>query len=217
VIVELEPETTAKRGRRSILTRRVQPRAGMVRLVRAPDGRLVPDILERLPGRGLWLEARRDLLGDPRTLKALAKAAGGPVPDAKALAAEIERGLMQRCLDLLGLARRGRQAVSGYEKVRDAVRDGRAALVLIARDAGRDAQSAFRHLPEGMLRIVAFDRGEMGRALGRDQAVYVAVMGGRLARKLLRELQRLSGFRPVEIEGRTAPEKQEPEERVEHE
>ena len=214
MILELEPESTEKRRRRSVATRRVQPRAGMVRLVRAPDGRLVPDILERLPGRGIWLEARRDLLLDPKTSKALARAAGGPVPDVQALAAEIERGLLQRSLDLLGLAKRGRQAVSGYEKVRDAVRRGRAALVLIARDAGRDAREAFRHLPEGMLRIVAFDRDEMGRALGRDQAVYVAVMRGRLARKLLRELGRLSGFRPVEIAGRTVPEEQEPEERV---
>lgn len=217
MILELEPESTARRSRRSVVTRRVQPRAGMVRLVRAPDGRLVPDVLERLPGRGIWLEARRDLLVDPKTRRALARAAGGAAPDTEALAAEIERGLVQRCLDLLGLAKRGRQAVSGYEKVRDAVREGRAAIVLIARDAGRDAQSAFRHLPEGMLRVVAFDREETGRALGRDQAVYVAVMRGRLARKLLRELRRLSGFRPVEIEGAPEPGEQEPEERVGHE
>ena len=34
----------------------------MVRFVVGPDGTVVPDIAEKLPGRGLWLTAERDIV-----------------------------------------------------------------------------------------------------------------------------------------------------------
>ncbi len=198
MIPELEPETARTGRRRSVATRRVQPRAGMIRFVVDPQGRLVPDVLERLPGRGLWLEARRDLLVDRNTRRALARS-GARIDDPERLAEEIAAALEHRCLDLLGLARRARQAVAGYEKVKEAVARGKVALLFVARDAGRDARTAFHRLPEGARRVVAFDRGRLGRALGRDEAVFVAVFRGRLARRLQRELERLAGFREVEM------------------
>ncbi len=197
--IEVEAEIRTSPGRRrSVATRRVQPRAGMVRFVVGPDGRLVPDVLERLPGRGLWLEARRDLLVERKTQKALARS-GARMDDPAGLAEEVAGALERRCLDLLGLAKRGRQAVAGYEKVKEAFARGKVALLFVARDAGRDARTAFHRLPPGTRRVVAFDRAQQGRALGREDAVFVAVLRGRLARKLERELVRLAGFREVEM------------------
>ena len=47
--------------RRCAATRERLPKEALVRLAVAPDGMLVPDIEERLPGRGLWIAARRDI------------------------------------------------------------------------------------------------------------------------------------------------------------
>ncbi|HHS81941.1 MAG TPA: YlxR family protein, partial [Devosia sp.] len=46
--------------RQCALTRTVQPVSGMVRFVPDPDGKLVPDVDGRAPGRGVWVTARAD-------------------------------------------------------------------------------------------------------------------------------------------------------------
>ena len=80
--------------RRCVVTRERQDRQAMVRLALAPDGRLVPDIEERLPGRGLWISARRDIVERAVTKRLLARAAGAEIavpPDLpKDVSAKIE-------------------------------------------------------------------------------------------------------------------------------
>ena len=46
--------------RTCIVTRVAQAPEAMIRFVRGPDGRVVPDLRARLPGRGAWVSARRD-------------------------------------------------------------------------------------------------------------------------------------------------------------
>src|SRR6516164_151224 len=45
-------------ARMCIVTREVRPVAELIRFVAGPDG-LVPDLKRRLPGRGVWVSARR--------------------------------------------------------------------------------------------------------------------------------------------------------------
>ena len=43
--------------RRCIVTGETQPRAGLIRFVAGPDAIVVPDLAEKLPGRGFWVVA----------------------------------------------------------------------------------------------------------------------------------------------------------------
>ena len=43
--------------RRCIATGEVQPKHGLIRFVVGPDGQIVPDLSEKLPGRGIWVAA----------------------------------------------------------------------------------------------------------------------------------------------------------------
>ena len=45
--------------RKCIATGEVQPKYGLIRFVMGPDGEIVPDALEKLPGRGIWVSADR--------------------------------------------------------------------------------------------------------------------------------------------------------------
>src|SRR5574339_498363 len=96
--------------RRCAATRERLPKEALVRLAVAPDGSLVPDIEERLPGRGLWIAARRDIVERAVTKRLLARAAGAGVSAPPDLADRIQALLARRCLELLGLARRAGQA-----------------------------------------------------------------------------------------------------------
>src|SRR5258708_39003443 len=106
--------------RRCIVTGVVRPKPELVRFVVGPDGTVVPDIAARLPGRGLWLTARRDIMEAAGAKRLFGRAARAPVTVPGDLAERGEILLRRRCADLIGLARRSRRAVAGYEKVRSA-------------------------------------------------------------------------------------------------
>lgn len=180
-----------------------------MRFVVSPDGVLVPDLRERLPGRGLWIVPRRDMIAAAAKKKLFAKAAKGPVTLPEDLEDQVERQLRQSCLDLVALARKAGEAVAGHDRVRGWLEQGRVALLLEARDAseaGRrrmigfaraleeDGHSAEGRSEEGIGVIQAFEAATLGQAFGRDQAVHVAIAPGGLAEKLTREAARLEEY-----------------------
>ena len=61
--------------RRCIVSGDSLPRAEMLRFVIGPDDVVVPDMAGRLPGRGLWLRARRDIVVQACTRSQFTRAA----------------------------------------------------------------------------------------------------------------------------------------------
>ena len=61
--------------RKCIATGDVQPKFGLIRFVTGPDGQIVPDVLEKLPGRGIYVSADRDALEQVSKKGLFAKAA----------------------------------------------------------------------------------------------------------------------------------------------
>ena len=165
----------------------------MLRFVVAPDRTVVPDILARLPGRGIWLSARRDVLDIARTRGAFARAARGPALVPPDLVEMVEAALERRVMELLGLARRAGQAVAGFQKAREWVTAGRAGLVVQASDGSPEERARFTsgaaHLPA----VRPLSAAVMGGIFGRERAVHVAVSPGRLAAALEIEAGRLAG------------------------
>ncbi|MGH6981274.1 MAG: DUF448 domain-containing protein, partial [Stellaceae bacterium] len=103
--------------RRCFVTGDVRPKAELVRFVVSPEGAVVPDIACRLPGRGLWLTARRDIVAQAAAKRLFGRAARRPVIVDEDLADRVEALLAARCGELIGLARRAGQAAMGFVKV----------------------------------------------------------------------------------------------------
>ena len=165
----------------------------MLRFVLGPDGQIVPDLEGRLPGRGMWLSARADVLERAVRRGAFSRAARGAVHVPLDLRARIEDGLRRRVRDLVGLARRGGQAVSGWDSVREWLRAGRVGLLVEASDgspAERDRLVGNRDVPV----VTPLPAEVLGGVFGRDRAVHVAVAKGRLAERILAETARLEGL-----------------------
>jgi len=181
--------------RRCIATGESTPRGGLIRFVIAPDRKLVPDLAETLPGRGLWLTARRDIVEAACARKLFARAARGAVDVPEGLADRLEELLVRRAVNLIGLARRAGQLATGFEAVREWLAAGKAGLLLSARDASPDGVRKLRTGARGLPYVDLLDREELGRACGRDEVVHGAMAPGRLANALAREARRLSGFR----------------------
>jgi uncharacterized protein len=186
--------------RRCIGTGLVRPQVELLRFVIAPDGRLTPDVAARLPGRGLWLTARRDILAMTATKRLFARAARQPVIVEDGLADRVEGLLAKRCLDHIGLARRAGQAVMGFAKVQAALTAGKAAVLVAAADGAADGRGKLEALALGVPRAERLTSAELGAAFGRERVVHAALSHGRLAEVFLADTARLAGFRATRTE-----------------
>jgi len=186
--------------RRCIKTGETLAKTGLVRFVIGPDGCVVPDIDGRLPGRGLWLTAQRDIVDDASSGGSFAKAARRKVEVPEGLVDRVEKLLTRRCFDLLSLARRAGDAVAGFEKLSAALKGGgwkkgRPALVLIAADSGKDGRRRIEGMIGDVPIVSLFTGAELGAVFGRDRSVHVGVAPGGFAERLIIETGRLAGFR----------------------
>jgi predicted RNA-binding protein YlxR (DUF448 family)/ribosomal protein L30E len=166
----------------------------MIRFVVGPDRGLVPDLSATLPGRGMWLSARSDVLETALARKAFARAARADLLVPPGLPAIIEAALLRRMRERLGLVRRAGQAVSGFAKAREWLVQGRAALVVQASDGSPDERA--RILSGSDVPVISpLPAQELGQVFGRDRVVHVAVAAGKLADTLQTENGRLTGMR----------------------
>jgi hypothetical protein len=217
-----EPETGPLR--RCVVTRDRLPKEQMFRFVVGPDRALVPDLAGKLPGRGIWLSASRDVIEGrdgtrpavegtssgrgtasgvkgrelvPRDLvRAIARAARGPVQVPPDLPDVLETALIRRIGDFLGLARRAGQAIAGFEKARDWMRTHPAGLVLQAADGSEAERTRFRSaVPDTVPVLDPLTSAVLGRVFGHDTVVHVALAPGRLASAIAVDAGRLAGLR----------------------
>jgi predicted RNA-binding protein YlxR (DUF448 family) len=192
--------------RRCVVTRDSLPKEGMLRFVLGPDRQLVPDLAGRLPGRGMWLSAKADVLERALTRGAFSKAARGTVHAPPDLRERIEDGLKRRLRDLLGFARRGGQAICGREAVREWLRANRVGLLVEASDgspAERERLLGRRDLPW----VAPLPGDWLGSIFGRDHVVHVAIAPGRMAETIAVEAARLAGLQGAgEQPKQTAPD-----------
>lgn len=189
------------RQRRCLVSRDTYPVDRLIRFVVGPNQTIVPDIDGRLPGRGLWLQAQRDIVEAACDGRHFAKAARAPVQVESGLADHIEDLLSRRCLNLVGLARRSSDAVAGFEKVRAFLKSGKSAVLLIASDGGNDGRRKMLSVGGDMTVIDLFSSAELGQVFGREKTVFATVQEGGLATLLVREANRLKGFRRVGAAG----------------
>lgn len=183
--------------RRCIATGESQPRDALLRFVVGPDGTLVPDLSGRLPGRGLWLSPRRDIIARACRRNLFARAAKGPVRVPEDLLERVEGQLRRRCLEQLGLAKRAGQAVCGHDKVAAWLAADTAALLIQAEDAADGGRRKLRDRARrrNVAAVEAFDAETLGRALGREACMHVALAPGRLATAIAADLTRLAAVR----------------------
>ena len=180
--------------RRCIVSGEVGPNFGLIRFVVGPDGGVVPDLAEKLPGRGMWLSADAEVLARAARKGVFARAAKAQVTVPEGLAAMVEAGLAARVVELVSLARKAGLAVAGFEKVKDALAAGRAKVLLQAAD-GSDRGKGKLWTPTGGRWFGCLTASEIGLAFGRGHVIHAALAPGGLTDRVIRDASRLTGLR----------------------
>ena len=197
------PKTLAEaaRQRRDVVSGEVMPEARLIRFVGSPDGVVTPDIARKLPGRGVWVEARRGTIDEAVKRQAFSRSAKTKLTATPDLSDRVEALLIQRILASLGLARRHGALISGFEKTAATISSGKAAWLIEASDGAEDGRRKLlnlaRHAPRPPELLGAFTSEEMGLALGLETVIHTAFLAGRGAERWAEDVRRLSGFRPL--------------------
>lgn len=180
--------------RRCIVTGEVQPKAGLIRFVAGPDGMVVPDLSEKLPGRGFWVAADRAALDKAAAKGLFSRGAKAPVKAPEGLADGLEAALARRVVDLISLSRKAGSAVAGFEKVKEWLAGGKARVLFQASD-GSERGKGKLWTPEGGRWFGCLTANELGLAFGRDHVIHSALAPGGLTDKVIRDAGRLNGLR----------------------
>ena len=194
------PTQDAERLRTCIASGLSKPKDEMLRFVVGPDATAVPDLEERLPGRGLWLSAERDVVHTACARNLFAKRARRQVSVDVELAERVEGLLVKRCVELLQLARRAGILTIGFDEVRQRLMSGAAGLVVSAADGSPEGRRKIAELAPDLPVLAALTGDELGVVMDRERIVHALVDPGGLADRLARDMRRLAGLRPVAAE-----------------
>ena len=208
--------------RRCLVTRASRPKGGLLRFVVSPEGVLVPDLGEKLPGRGLYVMPDRELLETAISKRLFAKAARQAVQVPEALPKNVAALLRQRALDLIGFAKRAGQAVAGFDRVKSWIEQGRAAVVIQAVDGatgGRQrlagvAAAVGETLSDGSshqpVMVELFGQDQLGAAFGRTATVHVAIAPGGLAKQLASTVEQILSYETAAAAQKVAARQRKP-------
>ena len=176
--------------RRCVVTRIEGYPEEMVRFTISPEGFIVPDLDKCLPGRGIWLSAQRNVIEEACTRGVFGRVSGRRVHVPSDLLIQIESGLWRRMIELIGLARRAGQAVSGFVKVREWVMQRRVGVVLHALEGSKEELERLVSGGENIPVIRELTSLDLSGVFGRDRVVNGALAVGRLATRLQQESKR---------------------------
>jgi predicted RNA-binding protein YlxR (DUF448 family) len=187
--------------RMCVATRTVKPVADMIRFVIGPDGEAVPDLKSKLPGRGVWVTATHEALGDAIKRKALVRGFKRDVRLPADLVARTEKLLERAVLDALAIASKAGLAATGFTRVETALAEGQVVAVLHAAEAAPDGvrklEAVRRRRPQAAQIVVigALASAQLDLALGRPNVIHAALLAGPPSDTFLARLRRLERFR----------------------
>jgi len=163
---------------------------------------VVPDVLGKLPGRGMYVSSTREAL-DKASRGQFSRSAKQAVTVPEGLTDEVERQMARRVVDLIALARKAGLAVCGFEKVKGWLAGGARVRVLLQASDGSERGKAKLWTPEGARYFGCLTQKELGLAFGRQSVIHGALATGGLSDRVVEDAAKLRGLR--EIDGRDTP------------
>ena len=184
-----------------VATRTVRPVGDMIRFVVGPDGSAVPDLKQKLPGRGVWVTATQDALADAVKRKVFARGFKRDVRLPADLVGQTERLLERAVVDALAIAAKAGLVAAGFTRVETALRREDVVALLHAAEASPDGipkleAARRRRGPDDAIAVVlALTSAQLDLALGRPNVVHAALLAGPSSSTFLARLRRLERFR----------------------
>lgn len=202
---DIEVEDPRSPSRTCAVTREVHPAERLMRFVVAPDDSVVPDLKRALPGRGVWLTPRREIVLKAVKRNVFPRGFGRAVTVDEGLADRVDALLERAALQGLSIARKAGQVLTGFRKVETAIAEERLACLLEATDGAEDGRRKLmaavmrRFGDAGAVPVVSgFDSDQISLALGLANVIHAAVLAGRAGDAFVVRMGTLAAYRGSE-------------------
>ncbi|WP_114944182.1 RNA-binding protein [Microvirga calopogonii] len=197
-----EPERTC------IVTREAKSPAELIRFVLGPDHQVVPDLRHKLPGRGVWVTARADMVGEAAKRRLFSRAFKTEAKASETLAQDVERMLRDDLRQGLSLANKAGTVITGFFKVESAITDKPIVALIHAAEAAEDgrrklANQLRKRLGEAISSfpvIQELSNDELDLALGRSHVIHAALVAGAGSDGFLNRWHRYRSFGGIEAD-----------------
>lgn len=175
----------------------------LIRFALSPDGVIVPDVDRRLPGRGIWVTATREMVAKAAATKAFARSLKRPVVAPDDLAGRVDALLLRRTVEALSLANKAGAVVAGFQQVEAALEKAPVAVLLHGAQAAADGRGKL----DRKFQAIQRERGgaapivdlltieEISLAIGRPSVVHAALIPGGLSERFLMAAERVRRYR----------------------
>ncbi len=191
--------------RTCIVTRDLMNCDEMIRFVIAPQGEVVVDLKEKLPGRGVWVTNSRQVIQSAIDRKLFAAGFKQKVSVSTDILQAIEKLMLAKISNGLSMAKKSGLVITGFAKVSALARAGDVKILLHASDGRDDGVAKIRSAlvscqsndgyKKGLPQI--FDRlgsAQLDVALGMSNSVHVALTQGGATRSLKKQITRLENY-----------------------
>ena len=166
--------------RSCLACREVKDKGTLLRFVLAPDRTLVPDLQQKLPGRGVYTCMKGSCLKLAAKKKQFSRGFQGEVlgAEGESLARQVSDKLEERIASYLSLANKGGKIASGSDQVLDKLKKGGVGLLFIATDISIDIGEKFRAVAKlkGVPCVTLFSKERLGGLLGKELRSVLAVL-----------------------------------------
>jgi uncharacterized protein len=197
-----EPERTC------IVTREANSPAGLIRFVLGPDNQVVPDLKNKLPGRGAWVTARFDMVEEAAKRRLFARAFKAEAKAPETLAQDIERLLRDDLRQGLALANKAGAVITGFHKVESTITDKPIVALIHAAEAAEDGRrklanqlrKRFGEAISSFPVIQELSNDELDLALGRSNVIHAALVAGAGSDGFLNRWHRYRIFRGIDAD-----------------
>ena len=170
------------------------PKEDLLRFVVGPDDTLFADVDGTLPGRGIWVRLEKEAVEQAIKKHLFDKHAKKKLKVPATLPEDILRQLHKKALGYLSLCRKAGHAVSGVDKVRERMTEGKVSALLLASDSTFEGRDDIRKHAKNVEMVTQFTASELQSALSSDKAVHALLEGKELAVACLVTIHRIERF-----------------------
>lgn len=196
--------------RRCALTGEVMPKANLLRFVLSPDNELTPDLKAKLPGRGVWLTAKRSMVKDAVKRKTFHRGFAKDVIVRPEIDQQVEDLLEKAAMGWLKLANKSGLAIYGFTKLMAAIEKESIIALFHASEASPDTASKldykFRTKLEqsGVLAQCGlkkpcncFKTEELSLAFGQANVIHAGLKNGGVSQAMIEAVEKLVIYKEI--------------------
>lgn len=196
--------------RKCAVTGDVVPKAHLIRFVLSPDNVVTPDLKTKLPGRGVWVSAKRSLIKDAVKKKVFHRGFVKEVTVNPEIDQQLEDLLEKSAIGWLKLANKSGLAIFGFTKLMAALEKGSIIALFHASEASLDTAEKLDYkfrtkseqsgiLEQGGLKnpCYCYKTADLSLAFGQANVIHAGLKQGGVSSGMIEATEKLLSYREL--------------------